>query len=575
MRLTVSELAHAVGKSENYVRQHINRRHLVIQRDGRNIFVEHDEAARWASERHLPFVLPSNAWPSTTTIHKRVARMSILMLQRPDGQFLNLLTVVRHRRQDELGPWANEPSKVWTNEGLKNGLQLFSLDTTLEHCQELIETILDTGILTINESQICFALEPIPRRRWAFRNQLGHVDAAMISPFSKHSAEIIEYWNSTAAPRRDWLNILDSGHDDALLLLSRSGVPLDLLTDRVGNLIIAGAKDEITCDLDARHDRTLRLHVEADNLVPGDYRTTVWASHAGDEVLRQEVPVIQRLTVIELASDVDSIGFAIFRTSDGQCIDMMETPLIMQVGGEIRVDSGTAIQIQDKSGRFFHEVSPTGPGLKIDVSLKNKEHPNLDNEIRQRWLERRVRNGEVAARREGNLERFGPDEFEDAARYLTSLLHRDMEEKKPIYLADPYFASLLTEKAGNKPDLLKLCLDIFAATAGTSLRILCAEKDYEQFDLPSWWSTLPEQLTAHVEVRSFLKRDGNSRGFHDRFLITPKREIIITHSINGWHKDGVTFARLPYDVYRAEAERLWMMEIGSRNSDLLVREINQ
>lgn len=575
MRLTVSELAHAVGKSENYIRQHINRKHLTVQRDGRNIFVEHDEAARWASERHLLFVLPPNAWPSTTTIQKRVARMSILMLQHPDGQFLNLLTVVRHRQQDALGPWANEPSKAWTNEGLKNGLQLFSLDATLEHCQELIESILDTGILAIKENQICFALEPIPRRRWAFRNQLGHVDAAMISPFSKHSAEIIEYWSSTAAPRRDWLNILDSGHDDALLPLSRLGVPLDLLTDRVGNLIIAGAKDEITCDLDARHDRTLRLHIEADNLVSGDYLATVWASHAGDEVLRQEVPVTQRLTVIELASDVDSIGFAIFRTSDGQCIDLLEERLLMQIGGEIRVNSGTAIQIHDKRGRFFHEVNPTGPGLRFDLSFENEQHLKLDNEIRQRCLERRVRDREVAARREGNLERFGSGEFEGAAQYLTRLLHRDMEEKKPIYLADPYFANLLTENVGTKPDLLKLCLDIFAATAGTSLRILCAKEDHEQFDLPSWWSTLPEDITSHVKVRSFLKQDGNSAGFHDRFLITPKREIIITHSITGWHKDGVTFARLPYDVYRTEAERLWMTEVGSRTSALLVREISQ
>ena len=575
MHLTVSELAHAVGKSENYVRQHINRKHLTVQRDGRNVFVEHDEAARWASERHLPFMLPSNAWLSTTAIHKRVARMSVLMLQRPDGQFLNMLTVLRHRRQDALGPWRNEPSKAWTNERLKNGLQLFSLDATLEYCRELIESILDTGILTIKESQICFALEPNPRRHWAFRNQLDHVDAAMISPFSKHSAEIIEYWSSTAAPRGDWLNILDSSHDDAMLPLSRLGIPLDLLTDRVGNLIIAGAKDEITCDLDARHDRTLRLHVEADNLVSGDYLAIVWASHAGDEVLRREIPVTQHQTVVELASQVDSIGYAMFRTSDGQCIDMMETHLVMQIGGEIRVNSGTAIKIHDKRGRFFHEVSPTEPGLRLDLSFENEQYLKLDNDIRQRGLERRVRNREVAARREGNLERFGPDEFESAAQYLTRLLYRDMEEKKPIYLADPYFATLLAKNAGTEPDLIKLCLDIFAATAGASLRILCAKKDQGQFNLPSWWSTLPEHLTSHVKVRSFLKRGRNSAGFHDRFLVTPKREIIITHSINGWNKDGVTFARLPYDVYRAEAERLWMMKIDSPTSAHLVQEFSQ
>ena len=64
-------------------------------------------------------------------------------------------------------------------------------------------------------------------------------------------------------------------------------------------------------------------------------------------------------------------------------------------------------------------------------------------------------------------------------------------------------------------------------------------------------------------------------GFHDRFLITPRRELIITHSFNGWHNHGVTFASLPYDVYRAEAEQLWSMDVGSPTAELLVSEIGQ
>ena len=50
---------------------------------------------------------------------------------------------------------------------------------------------------------------------------------------------------------------------------------------------------------------------------------------------------------------------------------------------------------------------------------------------------------------------------------------------------------------------------------------------------------------------------------------------MISHSINGWHKDGVTFATLPYDVYCAEADRLWFMDVGSTTADLLVREIGR
>ena len=242
MRLTIPELAHAVGKSENYVRQHINRKHLAVQRDGRNIFVAHDEAARWARERHLPFVLPPNAWPSTAAIQMRTARMAVLTQNRPGERLHNLLTVLRHRRQDALGPWSNEPSKTWTTEDLGNGLRLFSLDATLEHCQALIEDILDSGTFAIEGDQINYALEPISRRRWAFRDQYGLAEAAMISPFSQHSAEILEYWSLAPEPRRHWLNVLDSGHGHAPLPLSRLGVPLDRLTDRVGNLIIAGAE---------------------------------------------------------------------------------------------------------------------------------------------------------------------------------------------------------------------------------------------------------------------------------------------------------------------------------------------
>ena len=89
----------------------------------------------------------------------------------------------------------------------------------------------------------------------------------------------------------------------------------------------------------------------------------------------------------------------------------------------------------------------------------------------------------------------------------------------------------------------QLYLDMFAtATRHRPLRILCSQKG--ERNAQPWWSNFPKQITAHVSVRVFRKPDGN-RGFHDRYLITPEREILITHSLNGWHKDGVTFARLP------------------------------
>lgn len=574
MNLTIQEVARAVGKSENYVRQHVNRKHLTVQRTGRRISVASDDAARWARERGLHFNLPSNAWPSTATLENRTARMTVLTQHRPGERFLNLLTVVRHRRRDALGPWSDEPGETWASEELGNGLRLYSMNAAFEHCRGLVDHILQFATLPIDGIDIHYDVEPIPRSHWAFRDERGRADAPMRSPFSSHSAEIVEYWSLAPEARRHWLNVLDSLHGRTPPQLSRLGFPLDSYTDRVGNLMIAGAEDAISCDLDARHNRTLVVHVDGDKPPPGAYRATVWASHSGNEMLRREIPVTQGQTEVELATDVDHIGFAIFRTADGQCVDMMEAFLLKQIGGQIKIDSGPTLQFHDRRGRLVHEVSPASPSSSIDLNI-DFDNAEFDNKIRQEWLVHRRRQREVAARREGNFERFGPDAFEDAVQYFVSLLRRDADQKIPIYLADPYFETQLEGDSGTDLSLKKLCIDMFAATTGTPLRILCAKLSEVPGGPPPWWSSLPEQITTHVSVRSFLSRDGERRGFHDRYLITPKREIIITHSLNGWQSDGVTFASLPYDVYRAEAERLWSIDPASANADLLVREIGK
>lgn len=572
MSLSIPELARAVGKSENYVRQHIFREHLTVQRDGRNISVTLDEASRWARARQLPFDPPVNPWLATEVTKERTALMTVLTLSRPETTSCNLLTVLRHRRRDALGPWAKEPSKTWTKQELGNGLRLFSLDAPMKQCQALVEDILKTGSLAIDGEQIDYALEPEPRRHWAFRDQRGIADASMISPFQRHSAEIVEYWCLAPEPRKHWLDVLDDRQGHPPLQLTRLGIPLDRFTDRVGNLVIAAAEDAIACDLAPEHDQTLRLHVDADELPPGAYRAAVWATHAGDEVLRNELAITQRQTAIDLASDVDHVGFAIFRTLDGQCIDLMEAHLLLRVRGQIRVNSASTLQFHDPQGRLFHEVSPAGPVSRIDVGLGD-EGGKLDNKIRQEWLDRRLREREAAARKEGKFARFLPDEFEDAVRHFVGLLRQDADQETPIYLADPYFETLMEGKLPRRQDLVKTYTRIFAVTAGTPLRILCSKK--EQGGQPPWWSTCPEEITAHVQVRSFRSQDDRTPGFHDRFLITPRREIIITNSISGWRKKGVTFASLPYNVYRAEADRLWNMDVGSRTAGLRVREIGR
>ena len=131
--------------------------------------------------------------------------------------------------------------------------------------------------------------------------------------------------------------------------------------------MIAGAEDAIACDLIARHDQTLRFHVDSDNLLPGAYRATVWGSHSGNEVIRREVTVARGQTVIKLASDVDHLGFSICRTVDGQCVDLMEAFLIMEVSGGLEVASSPTLHIQDRRRRLNHKVTPAGSTSMISV----------------------------------------------------------------------------------------------------------------------------------------------------------------------------------------------------------------
>ena len=84
---------------------------------------------------------------------------------------------------------------------------------------------------------------------------------------------------------------------------------------------------------------------------------------------------------------------------------------------------------------------------------------------------------------------------------------------------------------------------------------------------------LSSQLTTHISVRAFLKKDTQRPGFHDRYLSTPERDTLITNSFNGWCSSEVTFVSLPSGMFRAKAEYLWSMEIDSTAEPLLVRKI--
>ena len=567
MNLTIAELARAVGKSETYVRQHVHRKHLTTRRDGRNVSVALPEAVRWARERGLSLDVPARAKVTTGGVKDRTARMTVLVWDAPGAQPRNLFTLIRHRRRDALGPWAGEPDESWSTHDLGHELRLFSFDASFERCRALVDRVLDSGTLDIGALEIRYALEPVPRRHWAYRDDRPFADASMRSPFSQNSAEVDEYWSFAAEPRQRWLDVPAVIEGRAPAGLSGLGFPLERRPDRIGNLMIAGAEDAITCDLTWHRDQTLRFRVVADELLLGTYRATIWASHSRDEVLRREISVVAGQTAIEVPSDVDHIGFAVYRKGDGQCVDLQEGFLLKEIDLRTEIQSGPTQQLLDGGRRLIHEVRPSGI---ISTSTVNADDGNaeLDNGIRRQWLHRQIHEREAAARRDGNLWRFQPHEFNQAVRRFVDLLRQDADREGPIYLADPYFA---TCQEGD--DGARLYLDMFAATTGRPLLVLCGAKVKDNGTQP-WWSKYPNHLTKHVRVRAFCKRQEPGRPwFHDRYLITPRREVVITHSLNGWLTSGVTFVCIPYGVYRAEAEKLWSLGTGSTTEGPLVREI--
>ena len=492
--------------------------------------------------------------------------MTVLAWKGLDGRLRNLFTLVRHRREDGMGPWGREPNEDWRIEELAGDLYLLSFDASLQRCEPIIDRVLDSGTLHIRGLEVEYALESVPRRHWAYRDQRVALDHSLRSPFARHSAEILEYWSFTAQPRQRWREELESSLSPGRSRFAHLGFPLDHRSDRVGNLMIAGAEDAITCDLLTHHDRTLTVRVEAEDHTPGSYCGTVWASHSGDEVLRRQIAITSGETTIALESDVDSVGLAVFRVADGQCVDLMSHHMLMEVSGRIDVQMGPTLRLQDRRRQIAHEVNPFHHVSTVRVRA-DQHSPALDKRIRQQRLDHLSHRRESSVRRRGDLVRFGSGEWNQAVRHLLGILAADRDPPSPIYFADPYFMG-----SAKTPEEIKLWLDVFAATAGAPLHILCG-KGRQGDGLPQWWSGCPQPMTAHVRARICTKHGDGKPAFHDRYLITPKHEVLITHSVNGWADAGVTFASLPYGVYRAEAERFWSMDVGSSAADAYVEEL--
>ena len=115
MDLTVSDLAIAVSKSEEYVRRRIRQDYLSARREGRRLYVTQLEAARWARESGLHFVSRVSHPQPMGKLQCRTARMTVLAWHPKSRAPVNLFTHVRHRSRDSLGPWCqSDPDESWS-----------------------------------------------------------------------------------------------------------------------------------------------------------------------------------------------------------------------------------------------------------------------------------------------------------------------------------------------------------------------------------------------------------------------------------------------------------------------------
>ena len=570
MDITVSDLALATNKSEAYIRRRIRQKDLVARREGRRLYVARDEAARWARENGLPFVLTVFQPSPTGNVRDRTARVTVLAWHEKDKPPVNLFTHIRHRRRDSLGPWAEIPDRVWSDEIVaiddmpgSGELRLYRLDASFEHCQGLIDGILAQGVLEVGGAAIEYSLEHDARRFWAFRDIRGSAGAEVPSPFGQHSAEITESWSFDDDLKRRWQDLVISPPAELQPLLEKLRFPLDRRPERVGNLMIVGAQDEINCDLWLHRENELLLKVEMANGAPlpiGAYTASLWANHAGDYMVWRTIAITANETLIEFSSDVDWLGFAVQRNSDGQCVDLMNVTLCANINIAMNMDAGPTITVHNTRRSTTNRVSLGSWRSMIKVNAD--DYTDLrDRNIRRLVLGRRAWVREAEARRAGNLARFRPGQLDAAIDYFLNLLRQYTYTNEPVYFADPYF---MNRGAGG--DTERLYLGMFEATLGRPLRILC-----EPHVGGAWWSNYPPALISHATVRSFAKPAPSL--LHDRYLITSEREIWISHSISGWDSGGVSFFSIPYGVYRAEAEALWSIPVGKHGDGTRVCDV--
>ena len=574
MSLTVADLALAIGKDENYVRQHIRRNNLAAQKDGRRVFVEEAEAAKWAKERGLPFSQAIRTLDLDDEASTRAARMTVLAIQGTDGTSTNVFTLIRHRDRRSLGPWDKEENLKWycdtvpvENAGETKSLSFYRCDGKMAKCQELVRRILQEGKLEIEGQEVQFTLERKPRYHWAYQEQTPRGTGSLNCPFSNSSAEITEYWCFDAETQERWTATVQTAAETAEKMAAALHFPINQRLDRVGNLMIAKAQNAVESEITAQHGNRLILRVASRDWTEppmGAYSATVWADHSGDKVMHRSIEICDSETVINHESDVDLIGYEIYRNSDGECIDRYEANPITEISFQMAVSGPPTelnIHVPRKGYSIKRQISSDSTASIFTVT--NEKNEGLDQAIRQKHREHIARENDRSARRDGKY-RFRPEQVDEAVEHLAQLVRPKPGQQGPIYFVDPHFMA-----RGESEVEVKVLTAILSEARGQPLNILCGRWENNRR------LTYPKALVAHATIRSFTRADERgSRAIHDRYLITSAGETIITNSVNGWGKDGVTFHTNPYEVYRAETEELWALNLGVNGNDVLVREVD-
>ena len=491
----------------------------------------------------------------------RAARMTVMAMQGTDGISTNVFALVRHRDHRSLGPWYEENLNWYRstvpveNAGDIRSLSLYRYDGTLAKCQEFVRRILQEDKLEIEGHEIQFKLEPNPRHHWAFQEHTSSGIKSLHSPFRNSSSEISEYWCFDTEIREKWIATVLADAETTEKMATALHFPIIRRTDRVGNLMITNAQDAIESEIRALQDNRLVLRVASRDWTEppkGEYSATVWADHSGDRVLRRSLEVNRSEMVLDHESDVDLVGYEIYRNNDGECIDRYEAHLIKEIGISMTViGQPMNVRVVGKSYSFERQINTNSIGSTSSISDNNSG--GLDQAIRQKHLEYNAYETDRAARKEGNLHRFKPEEVDEAIEHIAQLVRPKTSWKGPVYFADPHFK-------GESETEVKMLTAILSEAYGQPLNILCGLWDDQ------WKLGYLKSLVAQAELRSFTRtKDGRTLpAFHDRYLITPDGETLITNSVNGWDTDGVTFHSSPYGVYKAETEELWSSGIGKK-----------